>query len=215
MKSDHPPIAKELAVHAEQTLVEQLRDRRSEMMVSELERVALRLFEARGFGSVTVEEIATEAQISVRTFYRYFPTKDDVVLVRIKRKAIMLKEILAGRPLDEHPLRSIRVASELVASYEDPVLVKQWIATAKDSPSVTQSVLGCIHLHTQPVLAEFLRSRLDLRDDSMVPTMLAAAVGGVVQEAHRHWFTHGGDLGTTVTRGLQVLEEAMGGLAPG
>jgi TetR/AcrR family transcriptional regulator, regulator of mycofactocin system len=198
---------------SEPTLVEQLRDRRSEMMVYELERVALRLFQARGFSTVTVDDISSEAQISVRTFYRYFPTKDEVVLVRIKRKARILEQVLAQRPMDENPLSSIRIASELAASQEDPVLVKQWIATAKASPAVTQSVLGCIHVHTQPVLADFLRSRLALPADSLTPTMLAAAVGGIVQEAYGHWFANDGDLGETISRGLKALEEAMGGLS--
>ncbi len=63
---------------ATQSLARQLRVKRSEMMVSELEAVALRLFEQRGF-DITVEGIASEAQISVRTFYRYFPAKDDVL----------------------------------------------------------------------------------------------------------------------------------------
>ena len=66
-----------------QSLAVQLRVKRSEMMASELEAVALRLFEERGFGEVTVEDIALEAHISVRTFYRYFPGKEDVLQLQI------------------------------------------------------------------------------------------------------------------------------------
>ena len=88
----------------------QLRAKRSEMMVSELEEVALRLFDERGFADVTVEEIASEARISVRTFYRYFAAKEDVLQLRIDRRNEVLREALAGRPDDEPPLRSLRLA---------------------------------------------------------------------------------------------------------
>ena len=65
----------------------QLRVKRSELMIEELEAVALRLFEERGFRDVTVEEIASEARISTRTFYRYFPNKEDVLQVQIDRRS--------------------------------------------------------------------------------------------------------------------------------
>ena len=113
------------------------------------------------------------------------------------------------RPKDENPLRSIRIASEITAAREDPDLVLQWIATAASSPQVTQSILGAIHLHIQPVLADFLRSRLEVPEDSLTPKMLAAAIGGIVQEAHSHWFAHGGDLGETISEGLWVLESGL------
>src|SRR5918996_2441586 len=58
---------------AAESLAAQLRQKRSEMMVSEVAGVALRLFEERGFDAVTVDEVAASAQISVRTFYRCFP----------------------------------------------------------------------------------------------------------------------------------------------
>jgi len=58
---------------ATQPLAQALNEKRSELMFGELEAVALRLFEERGFNSVTVQDIAADAKISVRTFYRYFP----------------------------------------------------------------------------------------------------------------------------------------------
>ena len=64
-----------------------LQTRRAEMMCAELEDVALRLFQERGFAEVTVEDIASEARISVRTFYRYFATKEDVLQLKIDRRS--------------------------------------------------------------------------------------------------------------------------------
>ena len=81
-----------------QSLTGQLRMKRSEMMQSELEAVALRLFQQRGFAVVTVDEIASEARISPRTFYRYSPTKEDVLQLRIDRRTEALRGALSARP---------------------------------------------------------------------------------------------------------------------
>jgi hypothetical protein len=59
-------------------------------------------------------------------------------------------------------------------------------------------------------MAEFLGSRLDLPADALVPTMLAAAAQGVIQAAQTHWYLQGGDLVTTVSESLGVLERGIG-----
>ena len=158
------------------------------MMVSELEAVALRLFDQRGFANVTVEEIASEAHISVRTFYRYFAAKDDVLQLRIVRRSEVLRVALAARPADEPPLRSLRVTLEEEFSTVDPVVLRRWIAVIADNPDVMKGVVGAIQLKIHPVIAEFFGSRLGLPSEALVPTMLAAAVMGVVQAAHTQWF---------------------------
>ena len=195
---------------AAESLAAQLRVKRSEMMILELEAVALRLFEARGFGDVTVEEIAAEAHISVRTFYRYFPAKDDVMQVRIDRRSEALRAALSARPVDEPPLQSIRVALEEVVSAEDTALLRRWTAVIEATPSVLRAVLGGIQLKGHRVIAEFLGARLGLPSDALVPTMLAAAVGGVIQAAQTQWYLQGGDLATRIADGLEILEQGIG-----
>ncbi len=192
------------------SLAVQLRARRSEMMVDTLEGVALRLFEERGFAAVTVDEIAAEAQISPRTFYRYFPTKDDVLQVVTDRRSEALKRTLAARPGDEPPWLSLRRALEAVLAAEDPVVVRRWITVVQATPSVLKAVVGGIQLKSQRVMAEFFGSRLGQPGDALVPTMLAAAAGGVIMAAHTRWFFFGGDLGTTVSESLEVLATGFG-----
>jgi AcrR family transcriptional regulator len=180
------------------------------MMISELESVALLLFEQRGFSEVTVEEIASQAQISVRTFYRYFPSKEDVLQVQIDRRSKALRAVLAARPADEPPLHSLRLALEEEFAAENQELLRRWIAVIAITPTVVQGVLGGIQLKTQRVMTEFFRSRLGLPADALGPTLLAGAVGGVIQAAQTHWYFNGGDLEAAISQGLEVLEHGIG-----
>ena len=177
--------------------------------MSELEEVALRLFDQRGFANVTVEEIASEAHISARTFYRYFSAKEDVLQLRIDRRNDVLRWALAARPEDEPPLRSLRLALVEEFSAVDPIVLRRWIAVVADNPNVMRGVVGAIQLKIHPVIAEFLGSRLGLPSDALVPTMLAAAALGVLQAAHTKWFIHDGDLATTMSESLAVLEKSI------
>ena len=195
---------------ATQSLAAQLRVKRSEMMISELEAIALRMFEERGFDDVTVDEIASEASISVRTFYRYFPAKEDLLQVKIDQRTEALRVALSARPNDEPPLHSLRVALEEAVSLEDPAMHRRWTAVVAATPSLTRTVLGGIQLKSHRVIAEFLATRLDLPSDALVPTMLAAAAGGVIQAASTQWFLLGGDLATRISEGLEVLERGIG-----
>jgi TetR/AcrR family transcriptional regulator, regulator of mycofactocin system len=193
-----------------QPLAVQLRAKRAQMMLSELEAVALQLFEDRGFADVTVDEIASTAQVSVRTFYRYFAAKEDVLQVRIDRRAEVLRDALAARPPNEPPLKALRHALEEEVSTGDSDLLRRWITVITTTPAVLRSVVGGIQLKTHQVIAEFFGERLGLPSQDLVPTMLAAAAGGVIQAAHTQWFIQGGDLATRLSESLEILERGVG-----
>ncbi|WP_037076584.1 TetR family transcriptional regulator [Pseudonocardia spinosispora] len=57
-----------------------LRERKKAQTRAELQRHALRLFRAQGYAATTVDQIASAADVSRATFFRYFPSKEDVVL---------------------------------------------------------------------------------------------------------------------------------------
>jgi AcrR family transcriptional regulator len=67
---------------------------------------AVRLFTEQGYAQTTVEEIADAAAISPRTFFRYFPTKEDVVLW--DEYDPQMGELIAARPDDEPVAESFR-----------------------------------------------------------------------------------------------------------
>jgi AcrR family transcriptional regulator len=189
-----------------QPLVLQLRARRSQMMVLELESVALRLFEQRGFSEVTVDDLASAAGISPRTFYRYFPAKDDVFQVRLATRSEALRDALAARPADEAPLPALRCAITDVLAAEDTARLRQWIGVVAATPAVLRSVLGGLVLNMHTVVAGFVGDRLSVPSRALVPTTLAAAVTGVVDATQTHWYFEGGDLAAMVSESLQVLE---------
>ncbi len=193
----------------------QIRAKRSEMMTLEVEAVALRLFEERGFTEVTVDEIASSAQISARTFYRYFACKEDVLQVRIDRRSRVLQKALAARPDDEPPMESMHLALQEGLADEDLAVLRRWIAVVADTPSALRSVVGGVQLKTHRVMAEFFASRLDLSSDDLVPLTLAAAAGGVLQATLIYWFIHGGDLVATMSKTFKVLENGIDQVAAG
>ena len=179
-------------------------------MISDIAAVGLELFEAQGFAAVTVEDIAAEAQISIRTFYRYFESKEDLLLVKIRRRAEAVAAALAERPLDEPPLHSVRQAVVAAVSAEDPASVTRWVKVVGCTPGVLRTILGANILEMNATIAEFLASRLGMPSDAVVPTTLAAAISAVIQNAQTRWHFQGGDLGKTMSEALQVLEEGIG-----
>ena len=73
------------------------------------------------------------------------------------------------------------------------MLSKRWIAVVVATPSILRTVLGAFTLILTRAIAEFFGSRLNMPSEALVPTMLAAAAGGVIQAANTRWFFCGGD----------------------
>jgi AcrR family transcriptional regulator len=84
----------------------ELRERKRTRTRLMIQGEAMRLFAAQGYAQTTVEEIADAAAISPRTFFRYFPTKEDVVLW--DEYDPQVGELIAARPDDEPVAESFR-----------------------------------------------------------------------------------------------------------
>ncbi|GAA1080171.1 MAG: TetR family transcriptional regulator [Nocardiopsis sp. BM-2018] len=87
-----------------------LRERKKTELRRTLIESGLRLFHEKGYEATTTEEIAACAGVSQRTFFRYFASKEDVVLDAVEGVDEVLCAALRDRPCDEHPFRALRNA---------------------------------------------------------------------------------------------------------
>jgi AcrR family transcriptional regulator len=105
-------------------MVTGLREQKKERTHDELVTAALDLFAAQGFDGTTVEDIADAVGVSPRTFFRYFPTKEDVLFAEGTcggtSKTELVMEALRTRAADADPAVVLRDAlRSLVHGYED------------------------------------------------------------------------------------------------
>lgn len=87
-----------------------LRERRRDDTLDEIARLAIELFDRRGFDDVTVEVIADAVGISARTFFRYFPSKDDILVHEFDRVHRRLVRAFLQRPVEEGAVTALRNA---------------------------------------------------------------------------------------------------------
>lgn len=93
-----------------------LRSRARRAMQAEVAAVAMELFLKQGFDGTTVDHIAAAAGMSRSSFFRYFPTKEDVVLVNVADHGQQILDVLAARPDDEPIWTAVRAAFEPVVA---------------------------------------------------------------------------------------------------
>ena len=85
-----------------------LRERKKARTRAVIQRHAFRLFREQGYEATTVAQIAEAAEISESTFFRYFPTKEHVVLWNVLQPRVM--EAIQAQPATYGPIRALRTA---------------------------------------------------------------------------------------------------------
>ena len=89
-----------------------LRERTRRTVRAEIGATAMRLFLKQGFDATTMEQIAQEAGISRRSLFRYFGTKEDIVLGNLVEAGMAVRDALEARPESEPPWEALRAAFE-------------------------------------------------------------------------------------------------------
>jgi AcrR family transcriptional regulator len=140
--------------------MEGLRARKQERQREEIVAAGMSLFAERGFDDITVDEIADAAEVSRRTLFRYFGTKGDIVMEWSRGTTTVLCEALRGRPVDEHPMESLRAAFQaLNYSFTDEVTkVHATAAMVERTPSLRPYSMRK-HAEWEDALADVLRER--------------------------------------------------------
>ena len=87
-----------------------LAERKRQVVVDELTEAALQLLAIKGFDTTTVDQIVAAAGVSRRTFFRYFASKEDVVVQHLGTIGTMMTAEMAARPADEPIAMSLRHA---------------------------------------------------------------------------------------------------------
>jgi AcrR family transcriptional regulator len=188
------------------------RERKKAATRRALEAAALRLVAERGFDNVTVEDIADGADVSKRTFFNYFASKEQAVLGREPVTPDSIRQAVAVRPAGEPPLRVLEaVLGELAA--QDAGHRSDWVVRRRMIRSDPRLLAASVAAWTEleRTLVEAISERLggDPERD-LYPALLVSASIGAVRAATLRWRTGERDLGELVAEAFASL---AGGLA--
>jgi AcrR family transcriptional regulator len=189
-----------------------LRERRRLRTRRTIQTQALRLFADKGFQATTIEDIAAAAEMAPRTFFRYFPTKEEVVFWA--EYPPMLAEFVAARPDEEPALEALHhgIVDGLAAIWDqdgerERVLERLRLAfrTPALHPRMRQQ-----QAHWATAVAEILADRLGEQPDTLQVRAVAAAVAAAVWVAAEEWQAQDGreELGALID---QALGSVLGG----
>ncbi len=167
-----------------------LQERKRDLVREAIADAAWGLFAEEGYEATTVADIARAAGVSRRTFFRYFSSKEDVVVGTSDALAEDLLAAFARRPPGEPPLEAIRetlrplVASRLADARQARAIVR----LLRESRTLRRAMLER-HARMEERLADLLaeRTRADRRRDP-TPALLAFVTRALLDTAFNVWY---------------------------
>jgi AcrR family transcriptional regulator len=188
-----------------------LRERKKLKLVHSIQRIALTLFATQGYDETSIFQIATQAEVSESTVYRYFATKEDLVL-QDEYDPILLASIMAGSP-GESTVASVRRAIKenlgpIIA--QDPASFLLRGKLVLSTPSLRAHLWEALQANEAA-----MRTALAARNESQVQDfelrVAAGAIIGAMMAALTAWVSSDGSLDVTLLldRALLQLEAGL------
>lgn len=139
-----------------------------------LAEAAQRLFSERGFQATTVQEIASAAGVTERTFYRYFDGKEELVAGQALEWLERLREAIIQRPAEEPPFTAVRrgLSALVEQASSEPGIVGLWMFSDRPRPfALIRRATPRPLLRVERTIAAALLARSPAAD----PSQIAAA----------------------------------------
>lgn len=175
-----------------------------------LELIALRLFTERGFDETTIDQIAAEAGVSRRTFFRYFNSKTSVLWAEFDSEVDAIRRALAGTPADLPMMDAIREAVVAANHYqaEDVPELRARYNLISSVPELHAS--AAVHYDAwERAISEFVGRRIRQPADSLYPLAVGRATLAACRAGYDRWVARA-DAELTV-----YLDAALRALAAG
>ena len=191
-----------------------LRERKKRQTRDRLVEAAFALFAERGFDHVSAAEIAARADVSERTFFRYFPTKEDVIFPDTEEMRGHVDELMANLPTDLSVIEGLRRALHTIShEFEDSKDLQLARARLVES---TPSLQTLVLQHEQEWVQSFanaVAARLGLDpDEDLRPELTAAVVVAAFRAVMNRWIRSGGkaDIDQMLDQALVFLGSGLG-----
>ena len=154
----------------------------------ELQAIALRLFADNGFENTTIEQVAAEAGVSERTFFRYFTTKASVLWADFDTEVATIRAALAVVPDDVPMMDAIRTAVVAANHYraEDVPDMRMRMALIATEPALSFGAAEH-YAHWEQAVSDFAARRLGLPADSLYPLAVGRTVLAACRAAYDRW----------------------------
>jgi AcrR family transcriptional regulator len=188
-----------------------LRERKKQKTRWSIQEHALRLFREQGYEQTTVDQIAAAAEVSPSTFFRYFKTKEDVVIE--DEYDPLLLHLLGEAPAELSPIAALRQA--LAKGFEaiGPEQMEQVYQRTELMMKVPALRMRAMDNFTGSVdmLAKGIGARVGRDPGEVEVRAFAGAVIGALTSAIYIWAGSGGKggPGELIDRGLALLENGL------